>query len=793
MRRQVRCLNATGRRTGWDSEDSQEPRTNVSYSVSWHEERRRQSQHKPSKPLEHSGKTPGLAHQLWLQQAGQSAATARPPGWQVGAVDWLVNHGFHVERWSSIDKDTFKAKLDPAAGDTLRQAPGYAGRDWLGPAARWAPHFRRDMNRRLAMLHHAANVNALAKPRHSTCSNKHETARCDPSHVMDWRSIIHSMRTAWNMRAHDCNTPLQANGVAWQRIQHWHKIIAASTQECRCAYHGVSHTFDDGTAVTLDPACEMFDVVLNVALGWILMPPETGEKVLRGWSNENSATCKQWEKYGAAAFDKGVDQGWYQLIDSPTHRQTGWSLAVRNRDQRAMRRGDIDIVKARACMAAHEENATVPDVPLRFDTTDEVCAQFNAMDKPEDARFVTLDWKAWYKTHHLAPLTIRQLGVLQIPTGKYRGRWVKQMRAPFGLKSSVACACAMAAIAHDVWRFRVQTELGIAPHNLTGTCWIDDSMLGAHKSKIAEVLQIFTEVCNDLGFTLAAEKTSPVTARPTYTGIVYDFPESRITLPEDRWEEFAKTLGEFLHMRVITKKQLAAVMGIRSWAARVRPAARLRLHSGWAMLRAFQWARTIPPSKQLRQDVEWDLADCKNMNRKLSRMCCDFKECSAIWVDSSGEDSLGVGAVLCKPDNTLVCKRWSWHKQLYRKLKRHGKDSSSAREATGGSFAVADFVDVDSDTSDAGSSTALVINFDNAAAAYAFNTGSTRSYLVRRAIHRVIDVFISRGVAHVAFWRPRTSFIRFVDLVGRTFAGSWQEAVKAADKVSNASAAGVAK
>ena len=699
-------------------------------------------------------------------------------------MEWLVNNGVGVKSWRSTDQDTFTAKLTPASGAMLRSAPGYAGRDWTGAAARWAPHFRRDMNRRLAVLHQVANANAQAEA-HGGSSNGCSGVGRVPSHVMHWRAIIQSMRAAWDMRAHDSNSPLQVNGIAWQTIQQWHKKIAARAKTCECANHDVAHTFDDGRVITLDPECPMFDVVLNVALGWVLMPPESPAEISKGWQNANSATCRQWEQYGAAAFDKGVDQGWYQLVDAPTHRRTGWSLAVRNRDQRAMRRGDVANVKARACMAAHEENVRVSDVPLRFDTTDEICAQFNAMDKPENARFVTLDWKSWYKSHHLAPVTIKQLGVLQIPTGKFKGRWVKQLRAPFGLKSSVACACAMAAIAHEVWRFRAQTELGIAPHNLVGTCWIDDSLIGADKTKIDAVLALFIDVCADLGFTLAPDKTSLVTAKPTYTGMVYDFPAGRITLPEDRWDEFADTLEEFLARRVVSKKQLEAVMGVRSWAARVRPAARLRLHSGWALLRAFRWSRTVQMSKHLRQDTLWDLADFRKKGRQLSRICCDFRHRSAIWVDSSGDDMLGVGAVLCKPDDTLVCKRWPWRSRMYRKLKRHGKDSSTAREATGGSLAVKDFVATPDDTLSVGDNTALVINFDNASAAYAFNTGSTRSYLVRRALHRATDVMLGHGIAHVAFWRPRSSFIRFVDIVGRTFAGGWQQAVDAAGEASS--------
>ena len=109
-------------------------------------------------------------------------------------------------------------------------------------------------------------------------------------------------------------------------------------------------------------------------------------------------------------------------------------------------------------------------------------------------------------------------------------------------------------------------------------------------------LDIFTQVCKELGIPLATEKLEGPSTSLTFLGIVIDTHRMEICLPDDKLQRIYKELLRWLHRKTATKHSTKVVRSGRTFVARMyQTAAKLRELSSLStiVLNSRDWSKII--------------------------------------------------------------------------------------------------------------------------------------------------------------------------------------------------------
>ena len=82
-------------------------------------------------------------------------------------------------------------------------------------------------------------------------------------------------------------------------------------------------------------------------------------------------------------------------------------------------------------------------------------------------------------------------------------------------------------------------------------------------------LDIFTNVCKDLGVPLALEKVDGPTTCLTFLGITFDTHRMEIRLPEDKLSRIREEVSSWLQKNKATKRQILSLVGVLQHATKV--------------------------------------------------------------------------------------------------------------------------------------------------------------------------------------------------------------------------------
>ena len=133
---------------------------------------------------------------------------------------------------------------------------------------------------------------------------------------------------------------------------------------------------------------------------------------------------------------------------------------------------------------------------------------------------------------------------------------------PFGLKSSCHIWERYSTAAERI----IKNELNI--NNIMH--YVDDSfMVEATETACQEDVDKIETMFNQLGLTVAKEKTVGPTTRITFLGIQIDSVEMTIGLDSEKVSSIRTLLTEWLDRETCSLHQLLSIVGILSWAANV--------------------------------------------------------------------------------------------------------------------------------------------------------------------------------------------------------------------------------
>ena len=101
--------------------------------------------------------------------------------------------------------------------------------------------------------------------------------------------------------------------------------------------------------------------------------------------------------------------------------------------------------------------------------------------------------------------------------------------------------------------------------------YLDDFLLvGPPDSSICQHnLDIFTQVCKELGIPLATEKVEDPSTSLTFLGILIDTHLMEIRLPDDKLQRIHQELSRWLHRKVATKREILSLVGLLQHATKV--------------------------------------------------------------------------------------------------------------------------------------------------------------------------------------------------------------------------------
>ena len=161
----------------------------------------------------------------------------------------------------------------------------------------------------------------------------------------------------------------------------------------------------------------------------------------------------------------------------------------------------------------------------------------------------------------------------------------------------------------------------------------DFLLLGPPDSSICQHnLDIFTQVCDELGISLATEKVKGPSTSLNFLGILLDTHRMEIRLPEDKLQRIYQELSSWLHRKIATKREILSLVGLLQHATKVVRSGRTfvaRMYSTAAKLRELTFFTRL--NKDFRSDLYWwytfigswnGLSIFRNINSDISANFC---------------------------------------------------------------------------------------------------------------------------------------------------------------------------
>ena len=119
-------------------------------------------------------------------------------------------------------------------------------------------------------------------------------------------------------------------------------------------------------------------------------------------------------------------------------------------------------------------------------------------------------------------------------------------------------------------------------------------------------LEIFTQVCKELGVPLATEKVEGLSTSLTFLGILIDTHNMEIRLPEDKLQRIHQELSRWLNKKTATKREILSLVGLLQHATKVVRSGRTfvaRMYQTAARLRELSFFTRL--NKDFRSDLCW--------------------------------------------------------------------------------------------------------------------------------------------------------------------------------------------
>ena len=119
-------------------------------------------------------------------------------------------------------------------------------------------------------------------------------------------------------------------------------------------------------------------------------------------------------------------------------------------------------------------------------------------------------------------------------------------------------------------------------------------------------LEIFTQVCKELGVPLATEKVEGLSTSLTFLGILIDTHNMEIRLPEAKLQRIHQELSRWLNKTTATKREILSLVGLLQHATKVVRSGRTfvaRMYQTAARLRELSFFTRL--NKDFRSDLCW--------------------------------------------------------------------------------------------------------------------------------------------------------------------------------------------
>jgi hypothetical protein len=283
----------------------------------------------------------------------------------------------------------------------------------------------------------------------------------------------------------------------------------------------------------------------------------------------------------------------------------------------------------------HSINTDIADIELHYTTLQRISNMVRRLGR--GCWLAKLDVKSAFRTIPVHPDDRHLLGVI------WRRLWFVELALPFGLKSSPPIWERYSALAE--WLARRRAAIREIEH------YVDDFILGdrtdtATAADMRRLLQLFAMLGIPVNTTKFAAEGAP-TQTPTILGVRIDTNTMTAQLTPDRLREVTELCAQWLDRTTCTKRELQALVGKLSFAARVVRPGRIFLARLLDTLRAHHhmhgsWPIAI--SADCVADISWwrRFVSRWNGTHLLYDELWQQPDVLQLWTDAS---LLGYGAV----------------------------------------------------------------------------------------------------------------------------------------------------
>ena len=178
--------------------------------------------------------------------------------------------------------------------------------------------------------------------------------------------------------------------------------------------------------------------------------------------------------------------------------------------------------------------------------------------------------------------------------------------------------------------------------------YLDDFLIigPPHSHVCKQNLDIFMQLCDNLGIPLASEKIKGPSTSLSFLGICLDTARMEIRLLNDKLSRIRSTLARWLHKKIATKREILSLVGLLQHTTKVVRCGRTfiaRMYATGAKVRELHFFTRL--NREFKSDLAWWHAFVQHWNGLSILQSPNLPPSTQITVQTDASWSWGCGAV----------------------------------------------------------------------------------------------------------------------------------------------------
>ena len=254
---------------------------------------------------------------------------------------------------------------------------------------------------------------------------------------------------------------------------------------------------------------------------------------------------------------------------------------------------------------------------LKFPTVDDICQEI--CDSSTEVLLSKIDIARAFRNLRVDPADALKFGI------SWKGQYYLDLGVAFGwIHGSSSFQLVADVITHIMKHKGFQTF-----------AYIDDFMFVNSKPKAQQAFDTLTDLLQELGLPMNADKRTPPTRSLTCLGICIDIENNTLSIDSEKIEAIYEHCVNIIHRKTISRRQLQSLLGKLLYLHKCVKPARAFVNRILATFRQNPHNHKFPVSTEMKQDIQWFLQFLPKFNGVTILKKDPIKEPHTLHIDAS--------------------------------------------------------------------------------------------------------------------------------------------------------------